>query len=210
MENFSDIINFLIDPEKIIHYGGFTLLLLIIFSETGILLGFIFPGDSLLFAAGLLCGTQDLDVHILVLLTGVTIAAITGNISGYYTGVFIGKKLYYRKNSMFFKKKYLDDAHSYYEKYGGVSLILSRFLPVIRTFVPIIAGTIGMNFWKYNVYNVSGAIIWVWTIIPLGYFIGKKVPAAAMNIEYFIVGITIIAMTITIVGYIRRRRQGRA
>ncbi len=207
MENISEIIRFLFDTEKLIQYGGLSLLLIIIFAETGILIGFFLPGDSLLFSAGLLCGTKDLSVNIFVLLLSVTIAAIVGNITGYFSGKTIGKRLYKKKDSLFFKKKHLESASIYYKKYGGVSIIISRFLPFIRTFTPIIAGTINMNFWKFNSFNIIGAFLWIWTLIPLGYFAGKKIPNAALNIEYFIIGITIFVLSLTLVGFLKNSRK---
>ncbi len=209
MDDIIHIFNLLFDPEKIIHYGGLTLLLIIIFAETGLLVGFLLPGDSLLFSAGLLCGTQYLSVHIFILLITVTIAAIIGNATGYYSGRILGKRLYVKKDSLFFKKKHLENAKEYYLKYGGVSLIISRFLPVIRTFVPIMAGTINMNVFKFNVFNVIGAILWIWTLIPLGYLAGKQIPNAALNIEYFIVGITVFVMSVTIIGFIKHKKSGK-
>jgi membrane-associated protein len=206
MENISEIFYLLFDPEKIIHYGGLTLLLIIIFAETGILVGFIFPGDSLLFSAGLLCGTRFLEVDIFLLLISVTIAAIAGNATGYFTGKFIGKRLSAKKDTIFFKKKHLENAREYYVRYGAISVIASRFLPVIRTFVPIMAGTINMNFWKFNIFNVVGAFLWIWSLIPLGYLAGRKIPNAALNIEYFIIGITVIALSVSLIGFLKHRR----
>ena len=112
-----------------------------------------------------------------------------------------------KKDTFFFKQRYLVNSGAYYEKYGGFALIAGRFLPVIRTFVPILAGIIGINFWKFNLYNVVGAILWTWTLIPLGYWIGKKIPASIDNIEYFILGITLVTMTIMVRGIIKHRKS---
>jgi membrane-associated protein len=206
MENIREFFEILLNSQKIIHYGGLALLLIIIFAETGLFFGFIFPGDALLFTAGILCGSE-LTVNINVLVLTVALAAIAGNVVGYATGKYFGKRLLRKKDSFFFKQRHLTDSQAYYEKYGGIALIAGRFLPVVRTFVPMLAGVIGINFWKFNVYNVTGAILWSGTLIPLGYFIGKEIPASVDNIEYIVLGITTITMTIMIRGIIKFRKK---
>jgi len=208
MENLREFFEILLNSEKLIHYGGLALLLVVIFAETGLVIGFIFPGDALLFTAGLLCGS-DLAVNIWLLLATVIIAAIAGNLTGYYTGKYFGQKLLLKKDTFFFKQRHLVSTMAYYEKYGGVALIAGRFLPVVRTFVPILAGTIGINFWKFNLYNIAGAVLWSGTLIPLGYLVGKKIPASADNIEYFVLGITLVTMTLLIRGVIKHRKHFR-
>jgi membrane-associated protein len=207
MEDLKTIFEILLNSEKLIHYGGLTLLLIIIFVETGLIFGFIFPGDALLFTAGLLCGS-DLTVNIYLLVFSVALAAIAGNITGYYTGKFFGHRLLKKKDTLFFKKRHLEQSKDYYNKYGGISLIAARFIPIVRTFVPILAGAIDMNFWKFNFYNVAGAFLWSGSLIPLGYLVGKQIPASVDNIEYFVLGITTITMTILIRGIIKIRKKG--
>ena len=207
MENLQQFFEIALNSEKLIHYGGLFLLLLVIFAETGLFFGFIFPGDALLFTAGLFCGTQDLAVNIFLLVISVAIAAIAGNITGFATGKLLGKKLFAKRDTFFFKQRHLEKSRSYYEKYGGIALIGGRFLPVVRTFVPILAGAIDMNFWKFNLFNISGAILWSCTLIPLGYLLGKQVPASADHIEYIILGITAITMTIMIRGIIKYNKK---
>lgn len=207
MEHFNEFFEILINSEKLIRYGGLILLLVVIFAETGLFFGFIFPGDALLFTAGLLCGTQDLAVPLYFLVPGVAIAAILGNLTGFATGKIFGKRLFQKKDTLFFKQQYLEKSHAYYEKYGAVALIGGRFLPVIRTFVPILAGALEINFWKFNLYNVVGAVLWSGTFIPLGYFIGKKFPASLDHIEYMILGITLVTMTILIRGIIKMKKK---
>jgi membrane-associated protein len=206
MENLKEFFEILINSEKLIHYGGLALLLIVIFAETGLIIGFIFPGDALLFTAGLLCGT-DLAVNIWILTITVALAAIAGNLTGYWTGKIFGTRLLKKKDTFFFKQRHFDNSRAYYEKYGGIALIAGRFMPVIRTFVPILAGTIGINFWKFNMYNVIGAVLWSGTLIPLGYLIGKKIPASIDNIEYFVLGITLVTMTILVRGIIKHRKH---
>jgi membrane-associated protein len=196
MDNFPDFLNLLLDSEKLIAYGGLTLLLLIIFAETGLFFGFFFPGDALLFSSGLLCGTQVFDVNIFVLLFSVTFAAFSGNAVGYISGKIFGKKLFAKDDSFFFKKRHLEKTKSFYEKYGGSSLIGGRFLPIVRTFVPIFAGAIDMNFWKFSMYNLIGAFLWIWTLIPIGYFLGKQYPGLINKLEYIILGFVLITTII--------------
>jgi len=206
MQEVKDFFEILLSSEKLIQYGGLTLLLIIIFAETGLVIGFIFAGDALLFTAGLLCG-NELSVNIWLLVISVIVAAFAGNVVGFLTGKYFGHKLLIKKDNWFFKQRHLDKSMAYYEKYGGIALIAGRFIPVIRTFVPILAGTIEMNFWKFNVYNITGAVLWAGTLIPLGYLVGKKIPASVDNIEYFVLGITLITMTILIRGIIKIKKK---
>ena len=165
-------------------------------------IGFIFPGDALLFTAGLLCG-NDLSVNIWLLVISVALAAIAGNFIGFATGKLLGKRLFQKKDTLFFKQRHLEKSHAYYEKYGGIAIIAGRFMPVVRTFVPILAGAIDLDFFKFTLFNVSGAILWAGTLIPLGYFVGKEIPASIEHIEYFVLGITAVTMTLLIRGIIR-------
>jgi len=206
MESIREIFEILLNSEKLIHYGGLALLLIVIFAETGLIIGFIFPGDALLFTAGLLCGS-DLAVNIWLLIITVAAAAFAGNLTGYYTGKVFGKRLMVKKDTFFFKQRHFDKSRDYYEKYGGIALVAGRFLPVIRTFVPILAGTIGINFFRFNLYNIIGAVLWSGTLIPLGYLVGRKIPASVDNIEYFVLGITMVTMTIMIRGIIKFRKR---
>ena len=207
MDNIAEFFSLLLDSEKLIAYGGLTLVLVIIFIETGLFFGFFFPGDALLFSAGLLCGTQHLDVNIFLMLLSVTLAAILGNVTGYVSGKLFGKKLFAKKDSFFFKKKHLEKTKLFYQKYGGVSLVGGRFLPIVRTFAPILAGSIDMNFWKFNTYNIIGAILWVWTLIPIGYFLGSKFPGLINHLEYIILTMMIIPTVIMLRGYYKLKKQ---
>ncbi len=209
MEQISDFFSILFDSEKLITYGGLGLLLIIIFAETGLFFGFFFPGDALLFSAGLLCGTKDLDVNIVLMLFLITAVAILGNITGYISGRFFGKKILARENSLFFRKKHLEKTKQFYENHGGLSIIGGRFLPIVRTFVPIIAGIMNINFWKFNTYNIAGAFLWVWTLVPIGYFLGRKFPGLVDQLEYIIFGFIAITTFIVIRGAIRMKKRNK-
>ncbi len=198
MDSFIEFFKILLDSEKLIAYGGLTLLLIIIFAETGLFFCFFLPGDALLFSSGLLCGTKNLDVNIFLLLFSITIAAILGNTVGYISGKIFGKKLFEKDDSFFLKKRHLEKTKLFYEKYGATSIVAGRFLPIVRTFAPILAGTIDMNFWKFNLFNLIGAFLWVWTLIPLGYFLGKEYPQLINEIEYIIIGFFLITTIILI------------
>lgn len=210
MENISDYFSLLLDSEKLIAYGGLTLLLIIIFAETGLFFGFIFPGDALLLTAGLLCSTDNFDVNIFLLLFSVSIVAILGNITGYATGKYFGKRLFTRNDSFFFKKKHLTITQNYFHKYGGAALIIGRFLPVLRTFAPIMAGATEINFVKFNIYNVLGAIIWVWTLIPLGFLLGRQFPLLVNEVEYIFVFVALATSIVFILGYMKQKRKMKA
>ncbi len=205
MENILEFFSILLDSEKLIAYGGLTLLLIIIFAETGLFFGFIFPGDALLITAGLLCSSDKFDVNIFLLLSSVSLAAILGNITGYMTGKYFGKKLFTKDDSLFFKKKHLATTRNYFQKYGGAALIIARFFPVVRTFAPIMAGATEINFLKFNLYNVAGAVIWGWSLGPLGFVLGRQFPGLVNQVEYLFLFITGIVTTLFVIGYIKQK-----
>jgi len=209
METIREFIDLLVHSDKLIQVGGLTLLLVIVFLETGIFFGFIFAGDALLFSAGLLCGTELLEVNIFALLFAVTAAAVAGNMTGYYTGKYLGKRLHTKKDTWYFKKRHLEKTRLFYHKYGGLSLIAGRFVWVVRTFVPILAGASDMGFRRFTFFNVAGAFLWVWSMVPLGFLAGHIIPNATGNIEYFVLGITVIAMIVLVRGILKVTREGK-
>jgi membrane-associated protein len=170
-----EFIHQLTDPQSIIKEGGLWLLLFIIFAETGLFIGFIFPGDSLIFIAGVLCASRpellNLNLHTLELY--MIIAAIIGNVAAYWFGERMGESLIHRKDSFYFKKKNVIMTQEFYDKHGGKTLIIGHFLPIIRSFAPIIAGMIGLNKLKFMVYNVIGAVLWIGSLTTLGYLLGN-------------------------------------
>ncbi len=174
MNDLWDSVHKLINPEILLREGGFFVLLFVVFAETGLFFGFFLPGDYLLFLAGMFVATGRLDVSIAVLLLGLILAAILGNFVGYWFGKRTGPVLYQRKDSLFFKRQYLIAAEEYYNKQGAFALIMGRFIPIVRTFAPIVAGLIRVNSRKFAIYNITGAILWVGSLTLLGYFLGKK------------------------------------
>lgn len=189
-----DFLKQLTDPESIIKYGGFGFLLFIIFAETGLLIGFFLPGDNLIFIAGLLCATKPELMHVSfpVALLCMIAAAVIGNIFGFWFGKKAGKRLYTRKDSFLFKKKHLELTEMYYLKHGGKTLILGRFLPIIRTFAPILAGVIKIDFKKFMLYNIIGAILWIGGIASIAYYLGKQFPQVENYLGYVFVALIII------------------
>ena len=161
----------LLEPRKLITTFGFIGLLAIVYAESGLFFGFFLPGDSLLFTAGIVAATGDLNLAALVI--GLSIAAITGDATGYWYGKKFGRRLFQRENSIWFHRKHLERAHDFYEKHGGKAIIMARFLPVVRTFVPIVAGMALMTYAKFATFNVVGGIGWVVSMTVGGYFFGN-------------------------------------
>ncbi|HEX4886925.1 MAG TPA: VTT domain-containing protein [Luteibaculaceae bacterium] len=199
----------LLNPETIITYGGLTLLLATIFAENGLAIGFFLPGDSLVFISGLICATQPelLDIHVAWLIFAMIAAAIAGSTAGYYFGYKIGPPIFNRENSVLFNKKYIELTQNFYAKHGGKTLILGRFLPIIRTFAPILAGVIRVDFKNFLFFNVVGACLWVTPLVLAGYFLGNTVPQIKEYLGY-IIGLFIISTTIILTRtYIKEKRK---
>lgn len=182
----------LFKPESIILYGGLGLLLFVIFAETGLFFGFFLPGDSLLFVAGLLSGTKYLDVSVWLLIALLIIAASTGTTVGYGFGRWAESYLKNRKENFFYKKKYLQMTEDFYKKYGMMTFILGRFLPVVRTFVPILAGIVRINFGKFLFYNIIGAAAWIITMVMAGHWLGNIFPGISEHLEIIVAAMILL------------------
>lgn len=203
-----DFLKKLTDPQSIIHYGGLWLLLFVVFAETGLLVGFFLPGDSLIFISGLVCATkpQLLGVELPLLLFLLMSAAITGNIAAYWFGRKAGEALYKREDSLLFKKQHLITTKAFYDKHGGKTLILGRFLPIIRTFAPILAGVIKIDFKIFMLYNVAGAFAWIGSIASIAYFLGIKFPWIENYIGYIVIGLIVITAIPVVITYLKNKR----
>lgn len=199
----ADILNFL-DPQRIIMAFGALGVVLIIFAETGLLFGFFLPGDSLLFTSGLLA-SQDL-MPFLPLLIGVFLAATLGDSFGYWFGKKTGAALFDKEDSLIFKKRYLHETKVFYEKHGRKTIILARFMPVIRTFAPIMAGIANMNYGVFLKFNIIGSLIWSVGITLLGYFLGKTIPNADQYLTPIIIVIVLTSFIPGIVHMFRRKK----
>ncbi|MBC7616857.1 MAG: DedA family protein [Pedobacter sp.] len=206
MQEFWNSLQHFIDPEKLLREGGFYVVVFVIFAETGLFFGFFLPGDYLLFLAGMFVATGRLDVNIYVLILGLFIAAVAGNFTGYWFGRKTGPMLYSRKDTFFFKKRYLLAAEKYYRKQGAFALIMGRFVPIVRTFAPIFAGIVRLEIKKFAIYNVVGAILWIASLTLLGYFLGKRF---AQQIEeylvYIIIGFIIITTIPLIITFVKKQ-----
>jgi membrane-associated protein len=188
-----EFIKELTNPESIIRYGGIALLIFVIFAETGLMVGFFLPGDSLVFVAGLICGTEPalMNIHIMVLVSLLSLAAIAGNIAGYYFGRKIGPSLFTKDDNLLFKKRYVEVTRSFYGRNGGKSLVMGRFLPIIRTFAPILAGVIRMELKSFLIYSVIGAILWIGSLSVAGYYLGR-IDWVKNNLEWIVIGLVIV------------------
>jgi len=183
----------LLDAEYLLSHGGFYIVCLIVFAETGLFFGFFLPGDYLLFLAGLFCALDKIDVDIVTLYFGILSAGILGNFAGYWFGHRTGPMLFKRKDSLLFKREYVIMAEEFFQKYGGTALIIGRFVPIIRTFAPIFAGVVQLNFRKFVLFNVLGALLWVSLLTLSGYYLGIEFPWIIDYVEYIIVALIVIA-----------------
>jgi membrane-associated protein len=209
MQEIWDYLQHLIDPVKLLREGGFYLLLFVVFAETGLFFGFFLPGDYLLFLAGMFVATGKLDVSIYVLIVGLIAAAISGNFVGYWFGNKTGPVLYQREDTFFFKKKYLKAAEEYYRKQGAFALIMGRFIPIVRTFAPIIAGIVKLDFKKFAFYNISGAFLWITSLTLLGFFLGRSFEKEINDyLLYIIVGFILITTIPLVITYLKRKIGG--
>ncbi len=208
MQSVVEFLKQLTDPQSIIAYGGLALLLFVVFAETGLLIGFFLPGDSLIFISGMICVSKPelLGVNLPVLILLLCAAAILGNIVGYWFGYKVGPPLFERKDSLIFKKRYLEVTQEFYNKNGGKTLIIGRFLPIIRTFAPILAGVVKIDFKKFMLYNVVGALAWIGTLCSIGYFLGTY-EWVQKNIGYIVIGLIIITTIPVAVTFFRERKN---
>ena len=191
-------------PELIRIVGQFGLPL-IIFAETGLLVGFFLPGDSLLITAGLFAARGDLSLPLLI----VTLipAAILGNAAGYQIGKRTGKALYSRPDSLLFRRQHVQMTHDYYEKHGGKTIILAQFIPILRTFAPVVAGVGEMGYPRFAAYNVVGAILWVGSMTLAGYALGSMVPNIEQRIHYVVALVIAVSLLPPGIAWLRRKKS---
>lgn len=192
----------------IANYGAWTylLLFLIVFCETGLVVTPILPGDSLLFAAGALSATPGSPLKVQMLLLLLAAAAILGDTVNYWIGRKIGPKVFHYENSRIFKKEYLDRTHQFYERYGPETIIVARFVPIVRTFAPFVAGVGSMSYRKFISYNVIGGIMWICLFILGGRFFGN-LPSIKNNFTFVIIAIIFISIMPGVIEYLRQRKQ---
>ncbi|HET7763505.1 MAG TPA: DedA family protein [Burkholderiales bacterium] len=185
-------------------YGAwvYPILFVIIFSETGFVVTPFLPGDSLLFVAGALAAAGGMDVHLLALL--LVVAAVLGNTVNYSIGYYIGPRVFHWEGSRFFDRKALDRAHAFYERHGGKTVVITRFVPILRTFAPFVAGIARMTYLRFFAYNLAGALAWVLSLLYAGYWFGN-VPAVKQNLSAAILGVIALSLMPLVFEYVRYR-----
>jgi membrane-associated protein len=207
MQQLSEFFSRLSDLPRLVQWAGLFGIAAIIFSETGLLVGVFLPGDSLLVTAGLFAAKGYLNVYALV--PTLTIAAICGNSLGYFIGRATGPRVFNRENSLFFNKKHAMRAHAFYEKHGRKTIVLAQFMPIIRTFAPVIAGVGGMSFPTFISFNIMGAVLWIWGMVGIGYFLGTRVPGIEDHIEIVIAIVIFLSILPGLISAYRARRAQR-
>lgn len=185
-----DSVKHLLDVHFLVQTFGYPGITAVIFAETGLMLGFFLPGDSLLITAGVFAAKGDMNIFILCLL--MFLAASLGNIVGYFFGQKVGKRLFHREDSLLFHKKNVEAANAFYKKYGGKAIILARFMPIIRTFAPIVAGVADMEFKTFLIFNIVGSLLWAVGLSLVGYFVGQLIPDKYF--EPIILGVVFISL----------------
>jgi membrane-associated protein len=207
MQVLTDFFHRLGNLSELVQWAGLFGIAAIIFSETGLLVGVFLPGDSLLVTAGLFAARGYLNVYALVPL--LTAAAILGNSLGYFIGKKSGPRIFNRENSIFFNKKHAIRAAAFFEKHGRKTIVLAQFMPIIRTFSPVIAGVGGMNFRTFITFNIIGAITWIWSMVGIGYFLGTYIPGIDQHIEIVIIVVVFLSILPGIIGSYRGRKARR-
>lgn len=208
-----DLLNPKIIIDTLLAKGGLFVyvgLFAIVFAETGLALGFFLPGDSLLVVAGLVAATGKLNVALLIGL--LFVAAVVGDAVGYYTGARLGPRLFKKKKSLLFRPSHLQKAHSFYEKYGGKTIVIARFVPIVRTFAPIVAGAAEMPYRRFVLFNVAGGFLWVTTMVLGGYFLGSVLKSKFgidldEHIEWVVIVVVALSLIPPVVEYIKSRRE---
>src|SRR5580658_9157432 len=186
VELLKELLHRLSDVRALVALGGMVMVCGIVFVETGLFVGFFLPGDSLLVTAGVVAADKASGLQLVWLLPLVTLCAIAGDQLGYFIGRTMGQRLYQREDSRFFKKRHLQQAHQFYEKHGAKTIIMARFVPIIRTFCPPVAGAARMSYTRYLLYDICGGLLWVWGMILLGYTLGNTIPNIDKRIHYVI------------------------
>ena len=207
MELLSDLLHRLRDLPALIQWAGYVGLTAIIFIETGLFFGFFLPGDSLLVTAGLLASQGfSLDVYLLGALLNV--AAIVGDNTNYWIGRYMGPRVFTRDESLFFRRRDVERAHDFYLRHGAKTIVLARFMPIIRTFAPLVAGVARMPYKTFVTYSVLGGTLWIWSMLFVGYFLGRMVPGIDKHIEKVIIVVIFLSILPGIISWLKERKAG--
>ena len=205
MDFFGDLLQRLRDLDELVRWAGYVGLFAIIFTETGLFFGFFLPGDSLLVTAGLLI-SQGLPLDVWKMGALLTAAAILGDNTNYWIGRLSGPRIFAKEDSLFFKRKHLQRAAEFYERHGAKTVVLARFMPIVRTFAPLVAGAAAMNYRTFVTYSVIGGIAWIWSMLLLGYFLGTRFPGVSQHIEIVILVVIFLSILPGILSWLRARR----
>ena len=205
LEWIPEAFHILTDVQGLISWGGLTLICVIVFVETGLFVGFFLPGDSLLVTAGIFAAAGYLDLSWLLLLGSA--CAVAGDQVGYFIGRKAGKALYSRPDSRFLKRKHLERTRAFYEKYGAKTIVLARFVPIVRTFAPAVAGAAEMNYRRFVTFNVCGGILWIFSTTLLGYSLGAVIPDIQRYIHWVIAVVIILSILPAVVEIMRAKRH---
>jgi membrane-associated protein len=202
------LLHTLYNVQGLIEWGGLLMVCGIVFVETGLFVGFFLPGDSLLVTAGVFAAAGVLKIQTLLL--GAILCAIVGDQLGYWIGRRAGQALYRRRDSLFFKRKHLESARRFYEQYGGKTVILARFVPIVRTFCPPVAGAAGMRYMRYLAYDIAGGCFWGGGLVLGGYFLGSVVPNIGQRIHWVIAAVVFLSLLPALISVLRARRGSTA
>ena len=203
MELIQELFRRLYNVPELIRMGGLIGLVAVVFAETGLMVGFFLPGDSLLVTAGLFAAKGDLNIVWLNL--ALMAAAIVGDATGYWIGRRAGQALYSRPNSFFFRKQHLIKTHEFYEKHGGKTIVIARFVPIIRTFAPVVAGAAEMTYRQFALYNIAGGIGWVASMTLTGYFLGRAIPDIDKHIHIVVAIVIFLSLLPGIISIVREK-----
>ena len=208
MDLIQELFRRLYNVPELIRMGGLIGLVVVVFAETGLMVGFFLPGDSLLVTAGLFAAKGDLNIVWLNL--ALMAAAIVGDATGYWIGRRAGQALYNRPNSFFFRKQHLVKTHEFYEKHGGKTIVIARFVPIIRTFAPVVAGAAEMTYRQFAIYNIAGGIGWVASMTLIGYFLGRAIPDIDKHIHIVVAVVIFLSLLPGIISILRERMKARS
>ena len=208
MELLQDLFSKLRDLPELVRWAGTVGMMLIIFCETGLLVGLFLPGDSLLVTAGLLGATRpEFGINVWSLGFLLVASAIVGDSVGYQIGRFTGPKLFTREDGLIFKRKYLKKANDFYLLHGGKTVMIARFVPIVRTFAPVLAGVGSMPYARFAAFSISGSLLWIWSMLLIGYGLGKTIPGVAHHVEKVILAVILLSVLPGAISWWRERRK---
>lgn len=206
MDFLAELFHRLRDLPALVQWAGYVGITAIIFTETGLFFGFFLPGDSLLVTAGLLAAS-GYALNVWTLGGLLTVAAIAGDNTNYWVGRLTGPRIFNRDDSIFFKRAYVERAAAFYERHGAKTVFLARFMPIIRTFAPLVAGTAGMDYRTFLTYSVLGGVSWIWSMLLIGYFLGQYVPGVDKHVEKVILLVIFLSILPGILSWLKERKR---